>query len=93
MTDPSDDTDQLVDVDPSTIAGPIEALLLMATEPMSAAELAQALDVPKPAVWAALESLQRFYDERKGSRKSGQKTNQAGSGREGLARSTTESHG
>lgn len=63
MTDPSDDTDQLVDVDPSTIAGPIEALLLMATEPMSAAELAQALDVPKPAVWAALESLQRFYDE------------------------------
>ena len=37
--------------------------------------------------------LQRFYDERKGSRKSGQKTNQAGSGREGLARSTTESHG
>ena len=33
--------------------------------------------------------LQRFYAERKGSRRSGEKTNQAGSGREGLARSET----
>lgn len=64
MTDhPETDTDQLVEIDPSTIAGPIEALLLMATEPMSTGELAQALDVPKPAVWAALDQLQRFYDD------------------------------
>ncbi len=45
------------------IAAPLEALLLMATERLSAAELAQALDVPKPVVWAALESLARFYDD------------------------------
>lgn len=49
--------------DLDTITGPLEALLLMATEPMGAAELAQALDVPKPVVWAALEHLQRFYDD------------------------------
>lgn len=48
---------------PDAIAAPLEALLLMATEPLSAAELAQALDVPKPVVWAALESLARFYDD------------------------------
>ena len=62
-TAPDGSADQLFDVDPSTITGTIEALLLMATEPMSTAELAQALDVPKPSVWAALEQLQAFYDE------------------------------
>ena len=51
------------DLDPSTISGPLEALLLMATEPMSAAELAQALDVPKPVVWEALDQLRSYYDE------------------------------
>ena len=51
------------DLDPSTITGPLEALLLMATEPMSAAELAQALDVPKPVVWEALDQLRTYYDE------------------------------
>lgn len=55
--------ERLVPVDVSTISGPLEALLLMATEPMSTAELAQALDAPKPVVWAALEELQKFYDE------------------------------
>ena len=49
--------------DPATVTGPLEALLLMATEPLPTAELAQALDVPRPVVWAALEQLQRFYDE------------------------------
>lgn len=44
------------------LTGPLEALLLMATEPLGAAELAQALDVPTPVVWEALERLQRFYD-------------------------------
>ncbi len=48
--------------DPS-IAAALEALLLMATEPVGAAELAQALDVPTPVVWEALEELALFYDE------------------------------
>lgn len=52
-----------LDIDSSTITGPLEALLLMATEPMPTAELATALNVPRPAVWAALEELKRFYDE------------------------------
>lgn len=47
----------------ATIAGALEALLLMATEPMSTAELAQALEVPKPVVGEALDGLRRFYDE------------------------------
>lgn len=47
----------------TTITAPLEALLLMATEPMGAAELAQALDVPTPVVWEALEELATFYDE------------------------------
>lgn len=47
----------------TTITAPLEALLLMATEPMGAAELAQALDIPVPVVWEALEELATFYDE------------------------------
>lgn len=47
----------------NSITAPLEALLLMATEPMGAAELAQALDVPTPVVWEALEELATFYDE------------------------------
>lgn len=49
--------------EPPAISGALEALLLMATEPTSIAELAQALDVPKPVVWDALDGLRRFYDE------------------------------
>lgn len=56
-------TDTPDDVSPDAVTGALEALLLLATEPMSTAELASALDVPKPVVWAALESLVRFYDE------------------------------
>lgn len=47
----------------TTITAPLEAMLLMATEPMSAGELAQALDVPIPVVWEALEELATFYDQ------------------------------
>lgn len=47
----------------TTITAPLEALLLMATEPMGAAQLAQAVDVPTPVVWEALEELAAFYDE------------------------------
>lgn len=62
---PSEDVSPTVgfDIDPSVISGPLEALLLMATEPMPIAELATALDVPRPVVWATLEELRRFYDE------------------------------
>ncbi len=61
MTEPG--VEDAFDVDPSTIGGPLEALLFMATEPMSTAELAQALDLPKPVVWEALDQLRTFYDE------------------------------
>lgn len=50
-------------MDERSVTAPLEALLLMATEPMGAAELAAALDVPTPVVWAALERLAAFYDE------------------------------
>ena len=57
-------TDSAADeVMPASVTGPIEALLLMATEPMGASELAQAVDLPTPVVWRALEQLATFYDE------------------------------
>ncbi len=43
--------------------GPLEALLLMATEPVAALELAGAVQSPVPAVEAALGELAAFYDE------------------------------
>ena len=43
------------------LSGAIEALLIMATEPVSAAELAQALAVPVPHVEALLVELAQFY--------------------------------
>lgn len=45
------------------LSGAIEALLIMATEPVSAAELAQALAVPVPHVEALLVELAQFYAE------------------------------
>lgn len=39
----------------------IEAMLLMATEPSSSADLAAALDVPEPEVTSELEGLRAFY--------------------------------
>jgi len=62
VTEPAD-TDVLVDLDPSTVEAPLEALLMMASEPMPLGELALALRAPKPVVWAALENLQRFYEQ------------------------------
>ncbi len=47
----------------TSLTAPLEALLLMATEPMGTAALAQALDVATPVVWEALEDLATFYDE------------------------------
>ncbi len=45
------------------LPGALEALLLMATEPVSAAELAQAVNVPQAEVEQALAQLQVFYTE------------------------------
>ena len=57
-------TDQIPDLewDPDLLAAPLEALLLMATEPMPAEELARAVDAPVPVVTASLERLAEFYD-------------------------------
>lgn len=44
------------------IAGAVEALLLMATEPMPAMELAEALQVPLDEVEECLHELAAFYD-------------------------------
>lgn len=47
----------------SQLSGAIEALLLMATEPMPAAELAQAVDEPVAVVEECLAELVDFYDQ------------------------------
>ena len=46
----------------SDTAGAIEALLLMATEPMPTTELAEAVQSPVEEVEAALAALVEFYD-------------------------------
>jgi len=46
----------------SDLSGAIEALLLMATEPMPTAELAEAVQAPVEAVETALAGLVEFYD-------------------------------
>ena len=45
------------------VAGAIEALLLMAVEPMGETELAQVIGVPESVVADALAELAAFYDE------------------------------
>ncbi len=49
--------------DPEAVAGPLEALLLMATEPVPSAELAQAVRAPVSVVEQALRDLADFYDQ------------------------------
>jgi segregation and condensation protein B len=49
--------------DASALFGPLEALLLMATEPVPVEELARAVDAPTAVVTGCLEELQGFYDE------------------------------
>ncbi len=49
--------------DDQQLSGAVEALLIMATEPVSAAELAQALGVPADRVDAVLAELVRFYTD------------------------------
>jgi len=45
------------------VSGALEALLLLAAEPLSVTELAQAVGVPEPWVAEALAELVAFYDE------------------------------
>jgi segregation and condensation protein B len=47
---------------PETFAPALEALLMLATEPVSAADLAEAVGEPVAAVEAALAELAAFYD-------------------------------
>ncbi|MEA5118567.1 MAG: SMC-Scp complex subunit ScpB [Propionicimonas sp.] len=49
--------------DATALSGPLEALLLMATEPVLAAELARAVDAPEAVVVGCLEQLRDFYDQ------------------------------
>ena len=46
----------------SEISGAVEALLMLATEPMPALELAEALQVPLAEVEECLAELAAFYD-------------------------------
>jgi segregation and condensation protein B len=57
------EVNEVVELDDDALSGAIEALLLMATEPVPAVELAQALSTPVVRVEAALASLVRFYIE------------------------------
>jgi segregation and condensation protein B len=45
------------------VSGALEALLLLAAEPMTEFELAQAIGVPEPVVAETLVELAAFYDE------------------------------
>lgn len=47
----------------SDISGPLEALILMATEPVPVTSLAAAVGEPEAVVAAELAALQAFYDE------------------------------
>ena len=45
-----------------SIAAALEAMLLMATEPVPADELAAALEAPSAEVQGELEAIARFYE-------------------------------
>ncbi|MGL4831069.1 MAG: SMC-Scp complex subunit ScpB [Propionibacteriaceae bacterium] len=49
--------------EPHPLTGPVEAMLLMADEPLAAVTLAEALGVPVVEITACLASLATFYDE------------------------------
>jgi segregation and condensation protein B len=54
---------QLESDKPASVAGALEALLLLAAEPVTEFELAQAVEVPEAVVAEALAELVAFYDE------------------------------
>lgn len=51
------------DWDAATLGGPLEALLMMATEPIPAEELARAVAAPTDVVIDCLDALASWYDE------------------------------
>lgn len=53
----------MTDHSAADVSGAIEALLLLAEEPMSIELLAEAVDVPRPVVEECLAELVAFYDE------------------------------
>ena len=59
----SDPTMRDPTVTPADVSGPIEALLLLAEQPLTDIELAQAVDVPVSRVAECLAELAAFYDE------------------------------
>lgn len=59
------DVNEVVELDDEALSGAIEALLLMATEPVPAVELAQALNAPVTRVEESLAALVRFYIDTK----------------------------
>ena len=64
MTDSAGPPERLPEtVDIDAIAAPLEALLLMATEPLPTDELAQAVRAPVDVVEDALRGLADFYDQ------------------------------
>lgn len=50
-------------IDPQELTAPLEALLLMATEPVATATLAEALQAPEPVTAQACNILVAFYDQ------------------------------
>ena len=48
---------------PHSLGGPLKALLLMATKPVPATDLAQAVGAPEDVVTDCLQQLAAFYDE------------------------------
>lgn len=60
-----DFTEVLVTIPPEQISAPVEALLLMANEPLSAEELAISLQTPVDTVTQCLQGLQEFYRQTK----------------------------
>ena len=66
MTEPAEPLlfdDEADEGDADAIAAPLEALLLMATEPVSTVELAQAVRAPVRVVERTLAGLADFYDQ------------------------------
>ena len=66
MTEPAEPLpfdDETYTADADAIAAPLEALLLMATEPVPTVELAQAVRAPVPVVERTLAGLADFYDQ------------------------------
>ncbi len=50
-------------LNPEDVGGAVEALLLMAVEPMTVIDLAQVIGVPESVVVESLDELAAFYDE------------------------------